>query len=108
MSSEKKVEECGVDDARQNDRHPFTAEHLYVITELAKLGLMHLGLVLPQFEKELDGAGRQKREHYAHLKSLLEVAGPETVRHFDEMCQYLYDKAKGASCASEATPNADK
>lgn len=79
------------------ERYPITEDHLFVITELAKLGLSYLKLVLPQFEKEQDGAGKNKRQFYAHLKSLYEVAGPETVKHFDEMCQYLYDQSKGVT-----------
>lgn len=95
MAEENKGDIGQSTDTQQQERHPFSAEHLYVITELAKLGMAYLKLMLPEFEKEQSGAGKLKREHFAHLKSLCEVAGPETVRHFDEMCQYLYDKAKG-------------
>lgn len=94
-------------DESNRERYPFLAEHLFVITELAKLGMYHLKIVLPQFEKELDGAGKQKRAHYEHLKSLFEVAGPETVRHFDEMCQYLYDKSNGIEPRCSDEPSND-
>ena len=34
------------------DRYPLTNEHLFVITELAKLGMAYLKLALPEFAKE--------------------------------------------------------
>lgn len=92
---ENKSAEVGAEQVKDiAERYPLTDEHIYVITELAKFGMAYLKLVMPQLENERDGSGARKRCHFEHLKSLFEVAGPETVRHFDEMCQYLYDKSK--------------
>ena len=93
-------------DSSKKEVAPLTPEHLFVITELAKYGLAFL--------KETVKATGFKVEHSDpkiakaqedHLRGLVNVAGPETVAHFDRMCQYVFDTNKSAFAQKE-TPDA--
>ena len=97
MSDEKKNENNNADTKPENKEiPPMTESHILVITELAQLGMMFLKNAIPQYEADLNkdsGAGARKRQHFSHLKSLYEVAGPETVSHFQRICEMLIERA---------------
>lgn len=65
---------------------PMMKEHLFVITELAKIGLQSLNQLLTMNKDSIE------KVHYEHFKGLAEIAGPETVSHFDRICQFLFEQ----------------
>ena len=77
---------------------PLTHEHIYVITELAKIGLSALTDIVKEgnIEKSLpEGAADESVRK--HFETLATVAGPETVSHFDRICQFIFEQEKAAA-----------
>lgn len=77
---------------------PLTNEHIYVITELAKIGLSALADIVKEgnIEKSLS-AGAADESVRKHFETLATVAGPETVSHFDRICQFIFEQEKAAA-----------
>lgn len=84
---------------------PFSNEHLYVITELAKYGLEWIRQALPEAEAiladEIKSASPEKAEELKlrleHLRSLGGLPGRDAYAHFNNMCQYLYEAELAAA-----------
>ena len=81
---------------------PLTPEHVLVITELAKYGLAFLRETVkgPNFKIEHPDPKVAKAQE-EHLRGLVNIAGPETIAHFDRMCQFVVDTNKTAFAKAE-------
>ena len=82
---------------------PLTNEHLFVITELAKIGLGYLKQIVANEAFKVDNPDPKVAEaQEEHFRGLATIAGPETVSHFDRMCQYIYEEQQKAKEAPDA------
>lgn len=79
-----------------------SADHIFAITELAKIGFEFLKEGIKNRDKDMPEA------MYNHYKSLVEVAGESAVTHFSNICQYLYENQEQQKNGSEVDGQAMK
>lgn len=93
--------------APEKEAPPLTNQHIFVITELAKVGLSYLKAIVndPSFKiDDPDPAKAAAQEN--HLKGLANIAGPETVAHFDKMSQYIFEQEQAAKNSGKGSNDA--